>query len=106
MSRFVFVYFFLFVPKRINYHILYVTNITGKNYLQWYGNQAQLVVSEPELIKEILSDRDRVYTKIKPSDIVKGIFGDGIVVSTGEKWAKMRKLANHAFQTESLKVAF
>ncbi|WP_157962612.1 cytochrome P450, partial [Homoserinimonas sp. OAct 916] len=44
-----------------------------------------------------------VYTKIKPSDIVKGIFGDGIVVSTGEKWAKMRKLANHAFQTESLK---
>ena len=32
------------------------------------------------------------------------IVGDGLVTSEGERWAKKRKLANHAFHGESLKV--
>ncbi|CAN1795311.1 Cytochrome P450 CYP749A22 [Linum perenne] len=56
-------------------HVYSWTKLYGKNYLQWYGSRAQLVVTEPELIKE------------------------------GEKWVKMRRLANHAFHGESLKIA-
>ncbi|CAN1795303.1 Cytochrome P450 CYP749A22 [Linum perenne] len=59
-------------------HVYSWTKLYGKNYLQWYGSRAQLVVTEPELIKEDL-------------------IGDGLVVSRGEKWVKMRRLANHAF---------
>lgn len=77
----------------------------GKNYLQWYGTQPQLVITEPELIKEIMNNRDKVYPKEEVVGYVKKLFGDGLAVTTeGEKWAKMKKLANHAFQAESLKV--
>ncbi|PON79756.1 Cytochrome P450, E-class, group I [Parasponia andersonii] len=90
------------VPKLLP-HVHCWTNLYGKNYLQWSGPRAQLVITEPELIKELLSDRERVYHKTKHQAYAKKIFGDGILTSQGEKWAKLRKIANHAFQTESLK---
>ena len=92
----------LYIPLKFS---IYDT-IAGKNYLQWIGSQAQLIVMEPELIKEVLNDRETLYTKTNPNTIVRKLFGDGIGVSRGEKWAKMRKLANHAFQAESLKVSY
>ncbi|CAN1794887.1 Cytochrome P450 CYP749A22, partial [Linum perenne] len=47
--------------------------LTGRNFAFWIGPKAQLVLGEPELIKE------------------------------GEKWAKLRKLANFALHGENLK---
>jgi PHYB activation tagged suppressor 1 len=77
---------------------------TGMNFLQWYGPQAQLIITEPELVKQILSNKDRAYPKTKVSSEIKKLLGDGIVLSEGEKWVKLRKLANHAFHGESIKV--
>ena len=57
------------------------------------------------MIKEVLNGKERLYTKTEPDMFLRKLFGDGIGVSRGEKWAKMRKLANHAFQAESLKVS-
>jgi PHYB activation tagged suppressor 1 len=74
------------------------------NFLQWYGPQAQLIITEPELVKQILSNKDRAYPKTKVSNEIKKLLGDGIVLSEGEKWVKLRKLANHAFHGESIKV--
>ncbi|KAL5569319.1 hypothetical protein UlMin_025894 [Ulmus minor] len=79
------------------------TKLYGKNYLQWFGPEAQVVITEPELAKEILNDKEKVYPKAKGQDIIRKILGDGLVLSEGEKWAKIRKLANHAFHAESLK---
>ncbi|CAK7326411.1 unnamed protein product [Dovyalis caffra] len=73
------------------------------NFLQWHGPQAQLIITEPELIKEILNNKDRAYPKAKAPNYVKNLLGDGLITSGGEKWLKMRKLANHAFHAESLK---
>ncbi|KAJ6296584.1 hypothetical protein OIU78_022324, partial [Salix suchowensis] len=73
------------------------------NFLQWYGPQAQLIITEPELVKHILSNKDRAYPKTKVSSEIKKLLGDGIVLSEGEKWVKLRKLANHAFHGESVK---
>ncbi|PQP91688.1 uncharacterized protein Pyn_09761 [Prunus yedoensis var. nudiflora] len=85
-------------------HIHSWTKIYGKNYLQWHGCRAQLVITEPELCKEILNNKDRVYQKREPTNIAKKLLGDGLVVTTeAEKWAKLRKLATHAFHGESLK---
>lgn len=73
----------------------------------WYGTQAQLIVAEPELIKEILiNNKDKAYTKREPAEYPKKLLGDGLVTSRGEKWSKQRKLANHAFHAESLKVNY
>lgn len=77
---------------------------TGNNYLQWLGPQAQLVITEPELIKEVLNNRDRTYPKADPPPFSKKIVGDGLVNTEGKKWAKLRKLANYAFHGDSLKV--
>ncbi|KAJ6357058.1 hypothetical protein OIU78_005027, partial [Salix suchowensis] len=38
-------------------------NTYGRNYLSWYGPKAHFVVSEPELVKEILNNKDRSYPK-------------------------------------------
>ncbi|KAK9934962.1 hypothetical protein M0R45_022082 [Rubus argutus] len=72
----------------------------GKTFLQWHGVKAQLVVTEPELCKEILNG---TFPKTETKRFVKKLLGDGLTRSEGEKWAKMRKLANHAFHGESLK---
>ena len=78
---------------------------TGRCYLQWYGSHAELGVAEPELIKEVLNDREKAYPKSQVREFVRKLLGDGLTESKGEKWAKIRKLANHAFQTENLKVS-
>ncbi|KAJ6901156.1 cytochrome P450 CYP749A22-like [Populus alba x Populus x berolinensis] len=86
------------------YNLTLTTNFcTGMNFLQWYGPQPQLIITEPGLIKEILNNKDRAYPKAKAPNYVKQLLGDGLVTSEGEQWLKMRKLANHAFHGGSLK---
>ncbi|KAI3919589.1 hypothetical protein MKX01_018412 [Papaver californicum] len=75
----------------------------GKNHLSWIGPRPQLFVSEVELIKEIMNDKDGVYPKTKSEGYFKKLLGDGLVSAQGKKWIKQRKLANHAFHAESLK---
>ncbi|KAF3431346.1 hypothetical protein FNV43_RR26077 [Rhamnella rubrinervis] len=87
---------------RVQPHIESWVNKYGKNYLQWYGAEAQLVVTEPELIKEILNNRDKAFPKFEKNAFAVKLFGDGILNVEGEKWAKLRKLANHAFHGERL----
>ncbi|OVA02437.1 Cytochrome P450 [Macleaya cordata] len=90
--------------SKIQPHIHSWIKTYGKNFLSWYGTRAQLIVTEPDLIKEILNNRDGTYTKRKMDGYTKKLFGDGLVMNRGEKWARHRKLANHAFHGESLKV--
>lgn len=77
----------------------------GINFLNWYGTQAQLVVTEAELIKEILNNRDNAYPKIDIEGYAKKLLGDGLSSSSGDKWVKMRKLSDHVFHAESLRVS-
>ncbi|CAI9260031.1 unnamed protein product [Lactuca saligna] len=75
----------------------------GKNFLDWYGPQPELVITDPEIIKEIGSNRSVSLERPDLGSFHKKILGDGLVTSKGEKWARQRKLANHAFSAESLK---
>ncbi|KAM5562305.1 cytochrome P450 CYP749A22 [Rosa sericea] len=91
------------VLSAVQPHIHSWTKSYGKNYLQWYGLQPVLVITEPELGKEILNNKDRVYTKQKPNIYVKKLFGNSMFMAEGEKWSKLRKISNHAFHGDSLK---
>ncbi|CAN1777494.1 Cytochrome P450 CYP749A22 [Linum perenne] len=51
------------VLPRLQPHIYSWTKLYGNNFLQWYGSRAQLVVTEPELIKEVLNCRDGAFEK-------------------------------------------
>lgn len=77
---------------------------TGKNFLTWTGPQPHVVITEPEIAKEILTNREGIFLKIKSRGNVKKLLGDGLIMAEGTKWLKLRKLANHAFYAESLKV--
>ncbi|XP_059655642.1 cytochrome P450 CYP749A22-like [Cornus florida] len=78
-------------------------SIYGKNCVNWYGPKPRLIVTESELVKEVLNNREKAYGKMDAEGFVKKLFGDGLVFSEGEKWVKVRKLANHAFNAERLK---
>ncbi|XVF43271.1 hypothetical protein PTKIN_Ptkin02bG0026900 [Pterospermum kingtungense] len=95
---------------RVHPHIYSRINMYGKNYLSWGGTMPQLFIIEPELVKELLRSSERDFPKRTRRERKKNedgfilkILGDGLVTSEGEKWAKQRKLANHAFHGESLK---
>ncbi|KAJ4839536.1 hypothetical protein Tsubulata_047558 [Turnera subulata] len=87
---------------RVHPHVYLWKKLYGKNFLMWKGSMPLLVVTESELIKEILNNRDGTY--LKPDQpYLKKLLGNGLITTRGEKWFKLRKLANHAFHGESLK---
>ncbi|KAL3644603.1 hypothetical protein CASFOL_009783 [Castilleja foliolosa] len=88
---------------RILPHVHSWSSLYGANFLNWYGTQAQFVVTEAELVKEILSDKNGNFPKIDLEGFAKKLLGDGLSSSKGEKWANMRKLANNVFHATSLK---
>lgn len=88
---------------RVQPHISTWTGTYGANYLSWYGLLPRLIVTEPELIKEVLTNKDKAFPKPEMDGFVKKLLGDGLVTTEGEKWAKQRKLANYAFHGDSLK---
>lgn len=75
----------------------------GRNFLQWSGVDAQLIITDPEMIKEVLHDRQKNFPKAKLQGHIHRIFGNGLVTAEGERWAKSRKIANFAFHGDSLK---
>ncbi|MFQ6658558.1 hypothetical protein Gotur_027772, partial [Gossypium turneri] len=94
-------------PK-VHPHFYTWTNRYGKihawkNFVYWNGARAELVISEPELIKEVLKNSEQIFQKKQLSDIGMKFLGNGLIFIEGEKWAKHRKLANHTFHGESLK---
>ncbi|KAB2604464.1 cytochrome P450 734A1-like [Pyrus ussuriensis x Pyrus communis] len=91
------------VVSQVHPHIHSWTKTYGNVFLQWYGSQAQLIVKEPELCKEILKNKHGAFVKQKAQGMIKRLSGDGLPRSEGAKWLKMRKLANQAFHGESLK---
>ncbi|XP_022722687.1 cytochrome P450 CYP749A22-like [Durio zibethinus] len=88
---------------RVMPHVYSCINKYGKNYLSWDGVRAQLVITEPELIKEVLKNSENAFPKTKLTIYTSRLLGDGLLSTEGEKWAKQRKLADYVFHGESLK---
>ncbi|KAL7181453.1 hypothetical protein ACSBR1_040359 [Camellia fascicularis] len=88
---------------RLQPHLHSWLKIYGKNFLTWNGPKAQLVITESEFVKEILKNKEKAYPQMEFEGYLKKLLGSSLVTSEGEKWSKLRKLANHAFHAESLK---
>ncbi|XP_076909843.1 cytochrome P450 CYP749A22-like [Bidens hawaiensis] len=92
-----------YIFPRVQPHLDSWLHVYGKNILYWQGPQAELVVTEPWLLKEIMSIREISMGRQDMGPISNKVFGGGLVFSQGDKWAKQRKLATHAFNGERLK---
>ncbi|KAE8712250.1 CYP749A22 protein [Hibiscus syriacus] len=88
-------------PRVQPHHYSWI-NRYGKNYLCWNGVRAQLVITEPELVKQVLRNNEKAYRNMKLSIYASKLLGNGISSKEGEKWVRQRKLANYVFHGESL----
>ncbi|XP_009796418.1 cytochrome P450 CYP72A219-like [Nicotiana sylvestris] len=73
----------------------------GKNSFMWLGPKPTMFITDPELIREILS-KSYIYQKIQGNPITK-LLAQGLVSYEAEKWAKHRKIINPAFHLDKLK---
>ncbi|TYI38463.1 hypothetical protein ES332_A02G029400v1 [Gossypium tomentosum] len=67
-------------PK-VQPHIYSWINKYGRNYLHWDGVRAELVISEPELVKEILKNSEKTFPKRKPTIYLSKLLGNGLVTN-------------------------
>ncbi|TYI99772.1 hypothetical protein E1A91_A13G040400v1 [Gossypium mustelinum] len=88
---------------RVVPHVYSWINKYGKTYLSWNGIRARLLITDPELVKEVLKNSEKAFRKTKASYFFDKLIGDGLASTEREKWARLRKLANYAFHGESLK---
>lgn len=74
----------------------------GKTSLIWQGPTPRVLICDPALIKEVLSDRSGCIQKVPVTPQTKPIL-TGVATLEGDEWATRRKLINHAFYLEKLK---
>lgn len=74
----------------------------GRVFLYWYGPSPRVVVTEPELIMEMLNNTN-LFLKSVLHPAVYDTVGDGLIFAEGEKWTRHRRILNPFFTTEALK---
>lgn len=94
-------------PERDSFVSTSITNridcgCAGENRVVWFGPWAAVSITDPELIKEIMS-KNYVFQKASGNPMRK-MLARGVATYETEKWAKHRKLINPAFHLQKLKV--
>ncbi|MCD7445912.1 hypothetical protein HAX54_024612 [Datura stramonium] len=89
--------------SRLQPHFHSWIKLYGRTFLVWHGSEPELVVTDVELIKEILSNKEGALAQRKFGGPLVDLFGNGLPFSEGQKWSKLRKVAEYAFHGQSLK---
>ena len=78
--------------------------ITGKKSMIWNGQVPMVIVTEPEVMRQVLM---KMYEFKKPTTnpFLQKV-ACGLVMLEGDEWAHRRKLINPAFHMDKLKVTF
>lgn len=75
----------------------------GNFYALWIGDQPIYVVSDPDLVHEILVERAKEFHKAELVRKAVGAFaGNGLFLNEGEFWRRQRKLAQPAFHHQRI----
>ncbi|XP_028796138.1 cytochrome P450 716A67-like [Neltuma alba] len=77
-------------------------NRYGRDSFMWFGPIPMLILTDPELIKDMLN-RHNDFTKYHNFPIVNEYVAPGVAGYDGEKWAKHRKILQPAFNVDKLK---
>uniref|UniRef100_A0ACD5UML0 Uncharacterized protein n=1 Tax=Avena sativa TaxID=4498 RepID=A0ACD5UML0_AVESA len=75
----------------------------GTTCLSWYAMFPKVTISDPDLTKEVLSDKFGHFEKPN-SPALSRLLGGGFASYKGEKWVKHRRIINPAFHLEKLKI--
>uniref|UniRef100_A0A0E0JLF2 Cytochrome P450 n=1 Tax=Oryza punctata TaxID=4537 RepID=A0A0E0JLF2_ORYPU len=74
----------------------------GNVCITWFGTTPRVVIAEPELVKDILSNKFGHFKKFTLKSLGK-LIALGLASYEGEKWARHRRILNPAFHLEKLK---
>ncbi|KAL8485071.1 hypothetical protein ACS0TY_027389 [Phlomoides rotata] len=87
-----------FIAKTINKY--------GKNSFAWAGPRPRVYISDPELMREVLTKHTIFQKDFKVSNKVYRLLIGGLIEKEGAKWAEHRTKLNPAFNLERLKNLF
>jgi len=73
----------------------------GKMSMSWFGPNPKVTIVDPELSKDVLSNKFGHFEKLKFPALSK-MLGGGVASYEGEKWVKHRRILNPAFHLEKL----
>lgn len=85
--------------------LLQSMNQFGKISFTWFGPNPRVALTDPELIREVLSNKFGHFAKPKISSLGR-LLATGLANYDGEKWARHRRIINPAFHVEKLKRMF
>ncbi len=69
------------------------------------GSFRVLLVNDAELAHKLLLNSNEALRKGKPYDVLRILFGNGLLTSEGAFWKKQRKLMQPAFHRQSLELS-
>ncbi|CAI9088915.1 OLC1v1023370C1 [Oldenlandia corymbosa var. corymbosa] len=92
------------VKKRIIPHVLKAIETHGKKSFMWVGRIPRVFMTDPELIREVLTKYYKFHKNHHDLDPITKFLLTGIGSLEGESWSQRRKTINPAFHFEKLKL--
>lgn len=77
--------------------LIFSFDVAGETFLYWHGIEPHLCVSDPELAKQILSNKFGFYVKPPTKPALLKMLGKGLVFVEGLDWVRHRRIINPAF---------
>ncbi|XP_073150147.1 cytochrome P450 CYP72A219-like [Henckelia pumila] len=91
------------IKPRVIAFFLETINKYGTSSFFWVGPVPTVIVTEPELIKEVMT-KYLIYQKAQSPNPLTKLLALGLVSYETDKWAKHRKIINPAFHLDKLKI--
>ncbi|XP_065859909.1 cytochrome P450 709B1-like [Euphorbia lathyris] len=77
----------------------------GENMLYWNGVDPRITITDPEMAKQILSNKFGFYKRSRSHPSSKKLMGEkGVIFVEGEEWVRHRRILNPAFSLDKLKM--
>ncbi|WCJ22585.1 Cytochrome P450 709B1 [Euphorbia peplus] len=86
-------------------HLHSWSKVYGEAMLYWYGLEPRITITDPEMAKEILSNKSGLYVMPEINPSFKNLMGGkGLIWVQGQDWVRQRKILNPAFSLDKLKM--
>ncbi|KAL8508044.1 hypothetical protein ACS0TY_018557 [Phlomoides rotata] len=89
-------------PKVISFFIKTIQKHGNESFF-WLGTMPTVIITEPELVKEVMS-KNFIYQKPKNPNPMTKLLAQGLAQHDKQKWTKHRKIINPAFHLDKLKL--